>query len=387
MARIDLDLAHAYGFDPQRDSDYALRPLRITFEDGGAYALLGPSGCGKTTMLNLISGLLAPSHGTVRFESVDVTAQSPQQRNIAQVFQFPVVYDTMTVAGNLSFPLRNRGVEARVIRARVGRIAELLELSGQLDRRAAGLSADAKQRISLGRGLVRDDVSAVLFDEPLTVIDPQLKWQLRRKLKEIHAELKLTLIYVTHDQVEALTFADRIVVMMQGGIVQVGSASALYERPEHPFVGYFIGSPGMNFLAAADVQGQLVVAGVPVAGASPQKGAFVIGVRPEYVTLATSDAHGALPARVTRVQDLGAYLLVTATVRHAEGSSATIRARISTEVSLPAVGEAVWLSVLGEHSCVYGVAQMQEAERQGAQLHTAQALALPHDTVGAEAVS
>src|SRR5438477_7895025 len=250
MARIDLELAHAYKPAPQRDEDYALLPLRMTFEDGGAYALLGPSGCGKTTMLNIVSGLVTPSHGSVTFDGQDVTGQTPQQRNIAQVFQFPVIYDTMTVAENLAFPLRNRGVAPDRIRRRVGVIAEMLELSGQLDQRAAGLAADAKQKISLGRGLVREDVSAVLFDEPLTVIDPHLKWQLRRKLKQIHHELKLTLVYVTHDQVEALTFADQVVVMTRGRAVQIGSASDLFERPRHTFVGHFIGSPGMNFLSA-----------------------------------------------------------------------------------------------------------------------------------------
>jgi len=159
MARIDLDLAHAYRPNPQRDEDYALLPLKMRFEDGGAYALLGPSGCGKTTMLNLISGLVTPSHGTVAFDGRDVKALTPQQRNIAQVFQFPVIYDTMTVAENLAFPLRNRGIAAQRIRERVGQIAEMLELSAQLDQRAAGLAADAKQKISLGRGLVREDVS------------------------------------------------------------------------------------------------------------------------------------------------------------------------------------------------------------------------------------
>ncbi|MEO8410632.1 MAG: ABC transporter ATP-binding protein, partial [Propionivibrio sp.] len=248
MARIDLDLAHAYGKNPQQESDYALLPLQMTFEEGGAYALLGPSGCGKTTMLNIMSGLVTPSQGRVLFDGKDVTSATPQQRNIAQVFQFPVIYDTMTVAENLAFPLRNRKVPRAQIEKRVGEIAEMLELSGQLNQRAANLAADAKQKISLGRGLVRPDVSAVLFDEPLTVIDPHLKWQLRRKLKQIHHELKLTLIYVTHDQVEALTFADQIMVMARGRSVQLGSAVDLFERPRHTFVGHFIGSPGMNFL-------------------------------------------------------------------------------------------------------------------------------------------
>jgi glycerol transport system ATP-binding protein len=157
MARIELDLAHAYAPDPKRDSDYALLPLKMTFEDGGAYALLGPSGCGKTTLLNIMSGLLAPSQGRVQFDGVDVTRASPQARNIAQVFQFPVIYDTMTVAENLGFPLRNRRVPKAKIHKRVGEIAEMLEMSGQLNQLAANLSADQKQKISLGRGLVRPD--------------------------------------------------------------------------------------------------------------------------------------------------------------------------------------------------------------------------------------
>ena len=202
MARIDLSgLAHAYGPNPERPDDYALRPMDLTWEDGGAYALLGPSGCGKTTLLNIISGLVKPSEGRVLFGAQDVTALSPEARNIAQVFQFPVIYDTMSVFDNLAFPLRNRGVGAQEVRTRVGQVAELLDLTADLKRRASGLGADAKQKISLGRGLVRQDVAAILFDEPLTVIDPHLKWLLRSKLKQIHQEFNLTLIYVTHDQV------------------------------------------------------------------------------------------------------------------------------------------------------------------------------------------
>jgi glycerol transport system ATP-binding protein len=351
MARIDLDLAHAYRPNPQADEDYALLPLKMSFEDGGAYALLGPSGCGKTTMLNIISGLLQPSQGTVRFDGADVTARTPQQRNIAQVFQFPVIYDTMTVAENLAFPLKNRGMAADRIKARVGRVAEMLELSGQLGQRAANLAADAKQKISLGRGLVREDVSAVLFDEPLTVIDPHLKWQLRRKLKQIHRELKLTLIYVTHDQVEALTFADQVVVMTRGRAVQIGSASELFERPAHTFVGHFIGSPGMNFLDAQWRDGSIEVAGHRLGmngTALPGVGAFKLGVRPEYVALAAPGEPGALPFEVLQAQDIGTYQLVTA--RHGE---ALLRARLSAEALLPKVGERIWLAVLGPHTCFY----------------------------------
>ncbi len=355
MARIELDLAHAYRPNPQRDEDYALLPLKMSFEDGGAYALLGPSGCGKTTLLNLVSGLLRPSHGSVRYDGRDVTRDSPQQRNIAQVFQFPVIYDTMTVAQNLAFPLRNRGVDAERIAQRVGKIAEMLDLSGQLGVRAAGLAADAKQKISLGRGLVREDVSAVLFDEPLTVIDPHLKWQLRRKLKQIHQELKLTLIYVTHDQVEALTFAQQVVVMTRGRAVQVGTASELFERPRHTFVGNFIGSPGMNFLPARGSGAGIEVAGrtlaLPTPGLAGRRD-FTLGVRPEYVQIEAENADGAVPGVVTQAQDIGTYWLVTARVGSGADQS-LLRARLSPEQSVPRVGDTVWLSIIGEHTCYY----------------------------------
>ncbi|OZI19184.1 ABC transporter ATP-binding protein [Bordetella genomosp. 9] len=365
MASIELDLAHAYVPDPRRDEDYALLPLQYTFRDGGAYALLGPSGCGKTTLLNCISGLLRPSAGNIRFDGRDVTDQTPQQRNIAQVFQFPVVYDTMTVAENLAFPLRNRRVPEARVRDRVGRIAEMLELSAVLDRRASGLAADAKQKISLGRGLVRSDVSAILFDEPLTVIDPHLKWELRRKLKEIHQEFKLTLVYVTHDQTEALTFADQVMVMSRGKVMQVGAADDLFLRPAHAFVGHFIGSPGMNFLPACREAGGVRVGtrtlGEPPAELAatlpailPASGAFTLGIRPEFVRPCAPDTPGALPVSVTRVQDIGTYLLLTGAYE-----SHALRARLPLDggaadgYGLPAAGGTAWLSILNPYSRAY----------------------------------
>ena len=351
MARIELDLAHAYRPNPKQDSDYALLPLTMTFEDGGAYALLGPSGCGKTTLLNVMSGLLAPSQGSVRFDGRDVTRDSPQARNIAQVFQFPVIYDTMTVAENLAFPLRNRKMPREQINKRVGEIAEMLEMSGQLNQRAAGLAADAKQKISLGRGLVRPDVSAVLFDEPLTVIDPHLKWQLRRKLKQIHHELKLTLIYVTHDQIEALTFAEQVVVMTRGRAVQVGSAADLFERPSHTFVGHFIGSPGMNFLPGHVDGGRITVAGTALTlppGRALPPGELKLGVRPEYVVPVSANAPGALQMRVSKIQDVGTHVMLSADL---EGH--TVKARLSADVAQLLPGDSVWLEVMGEHTCFY----------------------------------
>ncbi len=308
MARIALDgIAHAYGGKPRTEQDYAVKPLHHVWEQGMAYALLGPSGCGKTTLLNIISGLVIPSEGRLLFDETDVTHLPTKQRNIAQVFQFPVIYDTMTVAENLAFPLKNRKLSKSAIQLRVAEVAAMLDLTSVLTRRARGLTADAKQKISLGRGLVRSDVSAVLFDEPLTVIDPTLKWELRSKLKALHRALDLLMIYVTHDQVEALTFADRVVVMNEGRAVQIGTPDELFERPEHTFVGYFIGSPGMNLLPA-EVSGSRARVGAAELhlGAAypnlPKTGRVHVGVRPEYTELSTSTG---LPVRVTRVADLG----------------------------------------------------------------------------------
>ncbi|MEM6761171.1 MAG: ABC transporter ATP-binding protein, partial [Pseudomonadota bacterium] len=180
MAKITLsNLRHSYTDAPTSDADYALKQIDVAWEDGGAYALLGPSGCGKSTLLNIISGLLTPSEGRILFDDRDVTDLPPDQRNIAQVFQFPVIYDTMTVRDNLAFPLRNRGVDEGKIAHRVAEIAAMLDVEDLLDTRAAHLAPDNKQKISMGRGLVRDDVNVVMFDEPLTVIDPHLKWKLR----------------------------------------------------------------------------------------------------------------------------------------------------------------------------------------------------------------
>ena len=305
MARIDLvDLAHSYGGDT-----YALKPMTMTWRQGGAYALLGPSGCGKTTLLNIISGIVTPSHGKVLFDGKDITTASTRERNIAQVFQFPVIYDTMTVGENLAFPLKNRGLARDVIGKRVKEIAELLDLTPFLDRKAVRLSPDAKQKISLGRGLVRSDVAAVLFDEPLTVIDPHLKWELRSKLKALHQALDLTMIYVTHDQTEALTFADTVVVMHDGAVVQSGTPEELFARPAHTFVGYFIGSPGMNIVPAEVKGNEAKVDGHTIKlnrayDNLPIGAKIEIGVRPEFVEVA-APAPGLLSAKIERIDDLG----------------------------------------------------------------------------------
>jgi glycerol transport system ATP-binding protein len=319
MARIHLDgVAHSYRPDPQGPQDYALKRLDHVWEDGGAYALLGPSGCGKTTLLNIISGLITPSQGRLLFDGSDVTALPTAARNIAQVFQFPVIYDTMTVAENLAFPLRNRHVTSAEAARRVAEVAQMLDLTPILKKRARGLTADVKQKVSLGRGLVRPDVAAILFDEPLTVIDPHLKWMLRSKLKELHRQLKLTMIYVTHDQTEALTFADKVVVMFEGEVVQIGTPEELFDRPAHTFVGYFIGSPGMN-VAPVTVEGNRArLAGLESGGQEirlarvypglAQGARIELGIRPEFVRVGAQGA--GLPARVLKVDDVGRYRIV-----------------------------------------------------------------------------
>ncbi len=338
MAKITLSkLRHSYYPDPKTPEDYALKKIDLDWEDGGAYALLGPSGCGKSTLLNIISGLLDPSEGRILFDGKDVTDLPPDQRNIAQVFQFPVIYDTMTVYNNLAFPLRNRGIDEPTVKARVSEIAEMLELTDLLHTRAAALSPDNKQKISMGRGLVRKDVNVVMFDEPLTVIDPHLKWKLRSKLKELHHKVRATMIYVTHDQTEALTFADQVVVMNDGEIVQIGTPIELFERPAHTFVGHFIGSPGMNVLPCEVQQGgaffqgeQIQLEGKMTGG---EQGNTEIGIRPEYVSLSTQG----LEATIRKVSDVGRHNVIDAMI-----GDTSIKAVVNGAV--PAQGETIHLS-------------------------------------------
>ena len=348
MAKITLqNLKHSYMPEPGGKEDYALQQIDAEWSDGSAYALLGPSGCGKTTLLNIISGLLTPSEGRVLFDEIDVTNTSTTDRHIAQVFQFPVVYDTMTVFDNLAFPLRNRGIAEDKVTTRVNEVAKMLDLENSLRQRAAGLTADGKQKISLGRGLVREDVNVIMFDEPLTVIDPHLKWLLRSKLKELHQQLGRTMIYVTHDQTEALTFADHVVVMYEGTVVQVGTPVDLFEHPTHTFVGHFIGSPGMNILPCEMSDGAAHFAGNQVQTATTNlpadgTGNIEIGVRPEFVQF---DDQG-FPVEIVKVDDLGRHQIVVAC--H-EGS--TIKMIVAEDEQIPS--DSPRISFATEHTRLY----------------------------------
>lgn len=282
MAGIEVrDLSHRY----PGAKELTLDGIDLQLADGEAHAILGGSGTGKTTLLNLLAGLLVPERGSVKFDGRDVTGLSGAQRNVAQVFQFPVLYPSLDVTGNLEFPLRNRGWSREAARTRVLEVARLLELEALLDRQPAGLSLFEKQLIAIGRALVRPDVAIVLLDEPLTAVEPATKWRLRRALKTVQTELGLTMVYVTHDQTEALTFADKITMLHEGRVLQTGTPLELYERPAHQIVAHFIGSPGMNLIDAHVSAGALHVGDTSVGPVSAAPGTCVLGFRPEWAEI------------------------------------------------------------------------------------------------------
>ena len=348
MAKITLkELSHSYLSKQSKDTDWALRGVNIDWKDGGAYALLGPSGCGKTTLLNIISGLLKPTRGEILFDDKEVTALNPVERDIAQIFQFPVIYDTMTVYENLAFPLKNRGLSKTEIDSKVKEIGEMLELTSTLNNKAAGLTADGKQKISLGRGLVRSDVNVIMFDEPLTVIDPHLKWVLRSKLKELHQKINRTMIYVTHDQIEALTFADEVVVMHEGQIVQTGTPVELFEKPKHTFVGHFIGSPGMNILPCEIENGKINFEGKII----PSNNSFKktnfsktqLGIRPEFIKF----SNDGIKVKIKRVSDTGRHKVIDT-----ECSSGSIKILANSSTEIPS--DSVHITFEQKYTYVYG---------------------------------
>ena len=351
MSKIDLNnISHTYNpNDPE--PTFALNPFSMTWKNGKRYAILGPSGCGKTTMLNIVSGLVRPSEGSILFDDKDVTDLKTEKRNIAQVFQFPVIYNTMTVYENLAFPLKCRDFSQSKIDERVKSVADTLSLESFLNFPARKLTADQKQLISLGRGLVREDVAAVLMDEPLTVIDPDLKFRLRRKLKEINEEFKTTLVYVTHDQNEAMTFADNIIVMSEGEVVQAGTPKELFERPNTTFVGYFIGSPAMNLFESEVSSNDSVKINDTIIKTSTNLNQLKdkkikLGIRSEFIKLAENQKDNLLDVDIDKVEDLGNYKLLTAKM-----GSLTIKSKINRETEIPSSN--VKLHIPAEKCCIY----------------------------------
>ncbi len=269
--------------------------------DGEAHAVLGGSGAGKTTLLHLLAGLLRPNAGTIEFDGRAVTEVSAAERHVAQVFQFPVLYPALDVAGNLGFPLVNRGWGGAAVRRRVGEVAELLSIGSLLPRKPKTLSLFEKQLTAIGRALVRPDVALVLLDEPLTAVEPAAKWRLRQALKAVQSELGLTMIYVTHDQTEALTFAERITLLHQGKVLQTGPPEALYERPAHEAVARFIGSPGMNLLDGEVAGGRIRLSAQALGATSAVDGACTLGFRPEWAAIGEQG----VPVTVRSTRPLG----------------------------------------------------------------------------------
>ncbi|WP_027014428.1 ATP-binding cassette domain-containing protein [Comamonas composti] len=297
-----------------------IEKLDLEVEDGEFLVLLGPSGCGKSTLLHSIAGLIDVEGGSMVIDDTDVTWADPKDRGIGMVFQSYALYPTMTVEQNMSFGLRIAGVARDEIARRVQRAAKMLHLTELLQRKPAQLSGGQRQRAAIGRALARD-ARVYLFDEPLSNLDAKLRSELRRELKQLHKDIGTTMIYVTHDQVEAMTLASRIAVMKQGRIQQIGSPQEVYAHPANMFVAGFLGSPSMNFL-----EGRMAVNGdlhftsaqlnIDLSGhafdTQPAHGQnVVLGVRPEaLVLLPASDPRAVAHATVVLIEPMGAHQTV-----------------------------------------------------------------------------
>jgi len=297
-----------------------LKNLNLSIAEGEFLVLLGSSGCGKSTLLNCIAGLLDITGGQIFIKGKNVTWAEPSERGIGMVFQSYALYPQMTVEGNMSFGLKNAKVPKPEIKDRVARAAEVLQIKPLLNRKPSALSGGQRQRVAIGRALVRD-VDVFLFDEPLSNLDAKLRADLRVELKQLHERLKNTMIYVTHDQIEAMTLADRIAIMKDGLIQQLATPAEIYNRPENLYVADFIGSPAMNLLEG-QIEHENFVAGdlsIPLGGydfSREARGAAWLGVRPEHV-LVGSEADSAdltLDVKAEVVEALGSDTLVLTTV-------------------------------------------------------------------------
>ncbi|MEM8786935.1 MAG: ABC transporter ATP-binding protein [Pseudomonadota bacterium] len=319
-----------------------LRDLDLEIREGEFLVLLGASGCGKSTLLNCIAGLLDVTAGQIFIKGRNVTWEEPSDRGIGMVFQSYALYPQMTVEGNMGFGLRNAGMPRAEVQARVAKAADTLQLEPLLHRKPAALSGGQRQRVAIGRALVRD-VDVFLFDEPLSNLDAKLRAELRVEIKRLHQQLANTMIYVTHDQVEAMTLADRIAVMRGGAIQQLASPGEIYNSPRNKYVADFIGSPAMNFLDGVLVEGRfragdwvVPLDGYAFRGLAPNGPAW-LGVRPEHVT--TGDAARTAPisaeVRAEIVEPMGADTLVWTTL-----AGQSFRARVDGQAQVE-VGDAL----------------------------------------------
>ncbi len=293
-----------------------LKQMDLEVAEGEFIVLLGPSGCGKSTLLNCLAGLLDISDGQIWIKGQNVTWAEPSERGIGMVFQSYALYPQMTVRGNLSFGLKNAKMPKDEIDKRVARAAEILQIGPLLDRKPGALSGGQRQRVAIGRALVRD-VDVFLFDEPLSNLDAKLRSELRVEIKRLHSRLKNTMVYVTHDQIEALTLADRIAVMRGGIIQQLDVPQVIYNRPSNLFVAGFIGSPSMNFIEGAIQNGKFLSGNITVdlqgyeGGALLDRPKAILGVRPEHIEIvATAEPGRTIAATVEIDENLGADSLL-----------------------------------------------------------------------------
>lgn len=312
----------------------ALKDFNLTVADGEFLILVGPSGCGKSTALRLLAGLDKPTSGEIRIADTVVNGLAPGERDIAMVFQNYALYPHMTVYRNLAYGLRQHKTPRDEVDRRVRETAALLEIDKLLDRKPGQLSGGQRQRVAMGRALVRRP-QAFLLDEPLSNLDAKLRNQVRGDLKRLHRELPVTSIYVTHDQVEAMTLGDRLCVMAGGEIQQIGTPDEIYNHPANTFVAAFMGSPPMNLIAAEVRAGVLHVGGTAVTEASTIDGPVTVGIRPEHVRLSDGHVEGCLPATVDFVEPLGSHVLVTALVeiRDGETTRMIVHAQAGTDLA------------------------------------------------------
>ena len=289
----------------------AVHAIDLAIADGELLVLVGPSGCGKSTLLRMIAGLEGISHGTVRIGGRVVNEVEPAERDIAMVFQNYALYPHMSVRQNLAYGLKNRGMGRDDIARRVAEAAAILEIGPYLDRKPKALSGGQRQRVAMGRAIVREP-AVFLFDEPLSNLDAKLRVQMRGEIKQLQARLGTTSIYVTHDQLEAMTLAHRLVVLNVGRIEQVGTPLEVYRRPASAFVAAFIGAPAMNLLAAEASGGMARIGAAVVAlpeGVSAH-GKLTLGLRPEDLRVVPAGTAGAIPLKVAYMEELGAQRLV-----------------------------------------------------------------------------
>ncbi|MCC6468165.1 MAG: sn-glycerol-3-phosphate import ATP-binding protein UgpC [Alphaproteobacteria bacterium] len=306
----------------------------IKIADGELVVIVGPSGCGKSTLLRMVAGLETVSEGTIAIDGMPVNDREPKDRDIAMVFQNYALYPHMSVYDNMAYGLRNRGMDKAEIDRRVREAAKTLELAHLLERKPRQLSGGQRQRVAMGRAIVREP-KAFLFDEPLSNLDAKLRVQMRVEIKKLQRQLGVTSLYVTHDQVEAMTLADRLIVMNAGVAEQIGTPMELYARPATTFVGGFIGSPAMNFFPARAANGRVELGGGIVLAMSnaTAAGEVTVGIRPEHLTLGGADGVS-LPIKVELIEHLGAEALVYG---HLPGGAAlTARIDGETDVALDA---------------------------------------------------